>query len=363
MSKIQSIDDNFNFGEITRKDIKWLSLENENLVLYGTPDRRKILTRIDETKIKRFSEGIQLLGTMTSGVRVRFKTNSQYIVVKAILETSDTMPHMADTGISGFDLYYRDYGDHDYKYHKTFQPQLYDVNHRAVVVGETSFSGERREKDIIINFPLYNGVKDIVFAVEDCALIKPPTPYTIEKPILFYGSSITQGGCASRPGNSYPLHLSRWLDADIINLGFSGNAKGDIAMAEHICEKDMSVLVMDYDHNSPTIEDLKKTYQPFYKCIRNKHQNLPIVMISRPNFDENPDDSAQRRTVIYNTYVVARQRGDNHVYFIDGESLFGEKDRDSCTVDGCHPNDIGFIRMAEHIYPVLKQILTGLYSL
>ncbi|MEG0906780.1 MAG: SGNH/GDSL hydrolase N-terminal domain-containing protein, partial [Cellulosilyticaceae bacterium] len=234
MSKIQSIDDNFNFGEITRKDIKWLSLENENLVLYGTPDRRKILTRIDETKIKRFSEGIQLLGTMTSGVRVRFKTNSQYIVVKAILETSDTMPHMADTGISGFDLYYRDYGDHDYKYHKTFQPQLYDVNHRAVVVGETSFSGERREKDIIINFPLYNGVKDIVFAVEDCALIKPPTPYTIEKPILFYGSSITQGGCASRPGNSYPLHLSRWLDADIINLGFSGNAKGEIAMAEHI---------------------------------------------------------------------------------------------------------------------------------
>lgn len=360
MKTLAQIDSNFDFGSLTYARVQWLPLEEPCLKIYGTPNNEKQLTRIETEEIVNFSEGIQILGRMTSGVRMRFKTTSSYIALKAILGTNETMPHMADTGISGFDLYIKEKEDERPVFKATFKPNLEGSNkHAGTVVGEC-YLGEEKLREVLIHFPLYNTVKDILIGIEAGAGIEEPTPYHYEAPIIFYGSSITQGGCASRPGNSYPLILSRWLNADIKNLGFSGNAKGEPEMAAYIGKRPAQLIVVDYDYNAPTLEHLKETYVPFLKVLRSYHPSVPIVMISKPDFDNAPEINAKRRQVIYEAYLQAKDKGDEHVYFINGEILFGDTERDSCTVDTYHPNDLGFMRMAESIYPVLKNRLERL---
>lgn len=174
---------------------------------------------------------------------------------------------------------------------------------------------------------------------------------------MYYGSSITQGGCASRPGNSYPAIISRMLNCDYINFGFSGNAKGEDIIVEYMASLNMSVFVCDYDHNTPSTEHLLNTHERLYKKIREGNPELPIVFISKPDFDSNVPLNIQRRNIIYSTYINAINNGDKNVYFIDGESLFKSEGRDSCTVDGCHPNDLGFMRMAETIGYMIKKLI------
>lgn len=128
-------------------------------------------------------------------------------------------------------------------------------------------------------------------------------------------------------------------------------------MAELISQIEMSAFVLDYDHNAPTVEYLKETHEDFFKIIRNAQPDLPIIIVTKPDFDNNVKENSIRRKIIFETYKNAIDRGDKNVYFVDGETLFGTKDRDSCTVDSCHPNDLGFMRMAEHIYPTIKKAL------
>ncbi len=187
--------------------------------------------------------------------------------------------------------------------------------------------------------------------------VRAPSEYRLPLPFVTYGSSITQGGCASRPGNSNQGQLSRWLDSDYQNLGFSGSARGEPAMAEYIAGLDMSAFVLDYDHNAPDPDHLAKTHEPFFRAVRSKNPGLPVIMVSKPDFDNNPADSAARRDIIRGTYENAVRAGDRQVWFVDGESLFGPEDRWACTVDTVHPNVLGFYRMAKGIYPALREAL------
>ena len=185
--------------------------------------------------------------------------------------------------------------------------------------------------------------------------------YINEKPIVFYGSSITHGAAAGRPGNTYENFISQKYNVDYINLGFSGNAKGEQMMAEYIANLPMSVFVCDYDHNALTLEHLEKTHYPFYETIRKKHPEIPYIMVSRPDANINYDfrDVREERTdIIRSSYVRAKASGDNNVYFIDGQTLFEGEFYESCTSDGCHPNDIGFMRMADKIGAVIARAMT-----
>ena len=157
-------------------------------------------------------------------------------------------------------------------------------------------------------------------------------------------------------GNDYVNTLSRWLNSDIWNLGFSGGAKGEKVIADYMASLNPSIYVLDYDWNAPDVEHLRATHYPLYQTIRSAHPDTPIVLISKPDFFGRESDVA-RRQVIMENYQKAKDNGDQNVYFIDGETLFAEKDRYSCTVDTVHPNDLGFYLMAEVIYPVLKGIL------
>ena len=120
---------------------------------------------------------------------------------------------------------------------------------------------------------------------------------------------------------------------------------------------EMSAFVYDYDHNATSPEELRQTHRPFFEIIRRHNPTLPIIMLTRPYGDTDPVDTEERRKVVYETYQSALDSGDENVYFIDGQTLFGNTDRDACTVDLIHPNDLGFMRMAMGIFPVLKNVL------
>lgn len=295
---------------------------------------------------KATSEGVLQLSTHTAGGRVRFKTDSKKIAVRVHSRHAFTMSHMPLTGISGVDIFANGI------FIGSVRPEIPNGDWYEGFV-----SNPQGEAEIEINLPLYNGVTAILVGLDVGAFCVSPRKYTYDKPVVYYGSSITQGGCASRPGNSYQGFVSRWLDSDHVNLGFSGNGRGEEPMAKFIASIDMCAFVMDYDHNAPSAEHLLNTHERMFKIVREAHPDIPVIMITKPDIEKDPENAEARRAAIYRTYENAVNSGDKNVYFIDGKTMFGRKDRDACTVDGCHPNDLGFYRMAEAIYPVVKASL------
>ncbi len=219
-----------------------------------------------------------------------------------------------------------------------------------------TFHKDHTAEDITIFLPRNEIITGIQITLEDDAAVEAPTAYKHPVPILYYGSSVTEGACCSKPANAYNALLSRWLDADFINFGFSGSAKGELLMADYIYGIEKSILVMDYDHNAPTLEHLQHTHAPFFEYIRSRQPLLPIVFMSASNF-EWLNEAAQRRQIIRSTYEAALQNGDKNVYFVDGETLWGSQDRDACSADALHPNDLGMYRTAQVLAPILQEIL------
>jgi lysophospholipase L1-like esterase len=302
---------------------------------------------LPEDVAKRVSEGVYRLHANTAGGRVRFKTDSPYVAINVKMGSIGKMPHFAITGSAGFDLYT------DNSYFATFVP-LFDMADGYESVIELR---DRKMREITINFPLYSDVCSIYIGLANDALVLPPAPYVKEKPVVYYGSSITQGGCASRPGMSYQGVISRRFNADYINLGFSGSARGEDVMADYINGLDMSVFVYDYDYNAPSVEHYEKTHERFFKKIREAHPDLPIVIMTRPKHKKllQPVEY-ERLDIAKRTYENALAAGDENVYFIDGKELMELAGNDG-TIDNTHPSDLGFYSMATRIYPLLKEIL------
>lgn len=346
--ELSDIDSNFKTDTIREKKYKFISYEQAPFELNGFAwfHQEHKLCRLPHSLLPLVSEGLQKLSWHCSGGMIRFRTNSNSIALKAKLLSQDDMSHMPRSGISGFDVYVG--SGTEKHYIKTAMPQ------GKVDTVEAEFNACGMN-EYTINFPLYNGVKELIIGFEPDAEIEAPTRFKHQKPIVFYGSSITQGGCASRPGNSYTAHLGRWLDANIINLGFSGNAKGEKCVAETIATLSMTAFVLDYDHNASSVEDLQATHEQFFKAVREKNPELPVLILSKPDVPYN--SKSLRTDIIRRTYDNAIGSGDKHVYFIDGNTLFGKQNRDACTVDGCHPNDLGFMRIAETIYPHLQEAI------
>ncbi len=369
--RIEEIDKNFAASKNIPDDIVFYDCFQEPFVINGLclDNDENIFTRMPLSyKDKTQSEGVKILMHHTSGGRIKFATSSPYIAVTVELPAARSMNHMPATGHSGVDAYVADRGAKNYTYIQTFFPEnaVTDTSYtRFLQFGPVD---EYKEREVLLNLPLYNGVTSVKIGIKKGEKLFAPVPYGISTPVYFYGSSITQGGCASRPGNSYMGHISRWLDCDFVNLGFSGNAKGEPEMAEYIASKEMSAFVLDYDANAKTVEHLEATHYPFYKTVRESHPDIPIIMISYPKFDKKPSffslaknaypkDHRWSNVVVLKTYLKAIEEGDENVYYIDGATVFGTEDQDACTVDGCHPNDLGFYRMAKTIYPVLKKAL------
>lgn len=347
MSNISNYDSNFKVEtKIEKKDIKFYSVEESPFQLYGIFKENGKFRRMSENHAKKVSDRIEFFHTNTAGGRVRFVTDSSYIAIHTKLDTEcvGKMSHFALTGSIGYDLYV------DHCYERTFVPPF------DIVDGYESICefAKKEKREITINFPLYSNVKELYIGLQSDAFLAEAKPYKIEKPIVYYGSSITHGGCASRPGMAYPAIVSRELDCDHINLGFSGSAKGETEMADYIKNLEMSVFVYDYDHNAPTVEHLKETHERMFRIIREQQPFLPVVMMSRPKYRLNEEEKI-RRSIIETTYRNALAAGDKNVYFIDGEALT-EFCKEAGTVDACHPTDLGFFSMANALTKVLATI-------
>lgn len=348
--------------QIDRNFKKQLYKETENHYTYTMPcegfdlygvfydeERGKFL-RMDMDVAKQASAGVAWLNTHTSGGRIRFSTDSSTIGISVAYDELLEMSHMPLTGSSGFALLEK-IGD-TYKTVTVFRPEKTDLKGYSgqVVIGD------HQKHEYVLFFPLYNEVKSLEIHLDKTAQLFEPEKYRDIKPILYYGASIDQGGCASRPDASYTATISKWNDIDFINLGFSGNCMGESVLAEYLSKIECSLFLMAYDGNAPSVEFLEKTHYPFYEIFRKGQKEVPIIFMSLPSFEHHMDCRIKKREVLYQSYLKARQQGDENVYFLDGETLFGEKDREICTVEGLHPNDLGFYRMAEVIYQKLGSV-------
>lgn len=329
-------------------------LEVHGLPFYGC---NGLLERVPHDVLKELKSenpdsGVIRLSKRTPGARICFRTNSKKFTVR--MELASITP---DVGMSIFACQAVNVmiGPHT---SARFAGLVNPPDYTTLSASKTFYKSDETE-DVVLFLPRNEHVNYIEVEVDDDAIVESPTPYKYP-PILFYGSSITEGGCCCRLTNSYTALISSKLDVDYYNYGFSGSARGELALANCIADIPMSVFVYDYDHNAPDVEHLEKTHEPFFKCIREKNKKLPIVMITRPEYGHS-DDSDRRAQVIYRTYKNAVDSGDKNVYFIDGREFFGENGA-LCSCDCCHPNDLGFYMMAEKISPVIKKILEAKYK-
>ncbi|NLZ70454.1 MAG: hypothetical protein GX907_03880 [Clostridiaceae bacterium] len=341
------------------------------------------------------NDGVKTNAKHSSGGRVRFATDSPWIVVAAEVAPKGIHSHTTLGGTSGIDVYVAPRGrvnrsyrvccfaqpvspDYPVAYPPDALPEglvnIYYGEHpdpRINPVIQTCYyfatHDLHNEHEVELNLPNYSTLFQIYVGIQPGSRIFAPRPYTNRCPVLAYGSSIDQGCAASRPGNTWLSHIGRRLDIDTINLGFSGADRGEAALAHFIAEQKISLFVMNYEANIPSIEHLAQTHRPFYEIVRRAQPDLPIILVSMPRYPKVPDRSPQPRIdrnrtnrIIVDTYNYGLSQGDQNLYYVDGSTLYGGSDQDACIVDHIHPNDLGFLRMADRFESVIRQAL-GLY--
>ena len=349
----KEVDLNMVAGEPDAAGLVWFDAAEAPFKLYGCLSANPY-KRLPEDVAEATNNGVRRNNFHTAGVRVRFSTDSARIGVRVKMPYVTHFCHMPVTGSSSFDIYEDTAGGS--RFISAFKP---DVSSTGGFELTNKLVGGKRLRKLTMHYPLYSPVDRLEIGLEAGSVLGPGAEYLPLKPVVYYGSSITQGACASRPGLSYQAMITRKLNIDHINLGFSGNARAELPIVDYMAGMEMSVFVSDYDHNAPNADYLLETHLRMYERIREKRPDLPYVMVSKPDFIFNENDSVKRRTVIEDSFRAARARGDRNVYYIDGDGLCRGAYEDSCSVDTTHPNDIGFMMMAEGIGRVLTHILRG----
>lgn len=357
--KIEQIDVNFsakNIDDGREKD--YYSIPDESFSLFGLnySEKEGGFYRVPGDIAEKTNAGVEALARNTSGGRLCFSTNSEYLSITVAYEYLCKFAHMSLTGTSGFSLFEKN--DYGYNFVASLHPGLDD---EKGFFADCALPGGKMH-DYVLFFPLYNDVDSLVVALEKGSFVESFNPYKAVFPVVYYGSSITQGACASRPDNCYQAFASKWTNIDFLNFGFSGSAKGEEVMAEYLSSIPASLFVMDYDHNAPDTEWLKRTHYNFYKKYRENNVATPILFISRPDYKHTPDGE-ERLRIIKSTYKRAKKEGDEKVWLLSGEKLYGATDDENCSVDGCHPNDLGFYRIAKKVLKKIKEICPDYFAL
>lgn len=303
------------------------------------------------------SKPLDQLANCTAGGQIRFRTNAQKIALRVKLTGIADMNHMPATGQCGFDCYVG--GPTEQQFVSTAVYNHLDDEYEVTMIdrAETSWL------EITLNFPLYQGVEKVEVGLNGQAEVFAYPAYESEQPIVFYGTSITQGGCASRPGMAYTNILSRRFNRECINLGFSGNGKGEANVARIISEiAKPALLVIDYEANCESTADYKKTLPEFIHTYRKAHPIVPILLVSKYPYAGEVVSTSLRgerlERLLFQRELVEELKsfGDKHIHFYDGTALLG-KYKDEATVDGVHPTDVGFIAIAENLEPAIRDIL------
>lgn len=292
------------------------------------------------------------LAQSPSGGRLRFRTDATAVGIRVEYPNAPNMSNMHAFGQTGVDLY----ADGAY-----IGSAIADKDAAPGKVYEKIyFSGMPRvEREITIYLSLYKPVKVIAIGVNPEARMMRARRFALDRPIVFYGTSITQGGCASRPAMSYQAILGRMLNVDFVNLGFSGNGLGEPELAEAVASIDAACYVVDFAQNNRTAENLATAYGPFLAKLRSKRPDAPVIAIT-PIYKaaEATGDSENTKMREHIRQVVSRAiaDGDRHLQIVEGTDLLGPGQSDGL-VDGTHPNDLGFQGMANGLATRLREFL------
>jgi lysophospholipase L1-like esterase len=317
-------------------DAKYLLIEGK-----GWKGTEHLFERLPVHARDKVSTTVWSLSKDTAGIVVRFLTDSK--VIGARWDGGGAMNHMAATGNSGLDLYVR----------RKDTWEFCGVGHPNVTTTTVTLVNNLPGKpaEYLLYLPLYNKVKDLKVGVTPVAFLAPaPERPADRRPLVFYGTSITQGGCASRAGMCHAAILGRWLDREVINLGFSGAGKMEPALADLLSELSPSVYILECLPNMTT-DMVKERVKPFVRTLRHAHPETPILLVENLLLRRgNPQNLALKKA-----YENMQKEGVKYLYYMRGDNQLAG--RENGTVDGVHPTDLGFFRMATAYAPELKAIL------
>ncbi len=295
-----------------------------------------------------------------STARVRFKTDSPSLRLMIDHGMADekrlSMWHMSSVAVSGIDLYIGEPGKTSFW--KTTRPKQGSGEYEHVY-----FAGLPKEmREFTLYLPCYAELKSLKIGFEPDTLVLPPTPYAIEKPIVVYGTSITQSGCSSRGSNGYVAIMERRLNAEVVNLGFSGSGCGEAAVAEIISEIDASVYIVDSVSNMKA-EVMDERYENFVRILRKNRPDVPVILMTKIHYAPEIDPAERARydrnhKALFDTYNKLRGEGDKKLYLFDTGAII-QPGGDHPTVDGVHLTDVGYYMIADKIVPFLADIIVA----
>lgn len=349
-------------NSISATDIDEMAYHNAldfTLINKGFDDTTTPFTRLPAYLNDTLRDGLRVVADNSAGIGIRFATNSTAIGVKYQLTNNFHMNHMADTGTKGTDLYTR-HDDGSWHFVATTIPGKDSINNKKYV---DNLDGKMHEYTIYL--PLYDGIKWIEIGIDSTAVITKPqvdSPRR-DKKIVFYGTSITQGGCASRTGMVASSILQRDLDVECVNLGFSGQGRMDYFVAEAMATiPDVVAYVIDPVSNCKT-EMVDTLTCNFVNILRKAKPNAAIFLVEGQVYAHEPYDTKQQlkmpetNKVLHDKFMELRKQDPRNLYYIDRNNLIGPDGEG--TVDGAHLTDYGFILQAMKFKPYLKAVLNG----
>ncbi len=301
------------------------------------------------------------LGRNSAGLYIRFRSNSTQIRVRwKSTSPRQYMPHMADVGDSGLDLYILTEKDGWRFAGSGFEWGGRDklVKNKTLVANMTPV-----QREYMLYLSLYNGIDELEIGVDEGSVLEAPAVESPKSgnPVVMYGTSILQGGCASRPGMAFTAILGRKLDREIINLGFSGNAWLDYEIADYITRvQNPSLIVLDYVPNA-TVEQINERGEKFFRTIRDAFPDCPVILVEDPTYPHTSFDQKMREEVTTRNaaqralYKKLRKAGEKKLYYVSTDGMIG--DDGEATVDGIHFTDLGMVRYVDKILPVMKKAL------
>lgn len=306
-----------------------------------------------KSQVKR--ELLYTLGTNTAGMSIRFSTDATSLSAKWVSTLELEMNHMTPVGIRGLDLYTLD-ENNEWTFVSSVRPTCNKKSSKYSIVSGM----EKKMREYLLFLPLYDGIDSLYIGIDSAAIIHAPKvdmPSRV-KPIVVYGTSITQGACASRPGMAYTNILERELNREIYNFGFSGNGQLDIEVAKLMVTIDAGMIIFDCLPNN-TASQLKERIEPFYRFIREYRPNVPILFIESPLFPimrynaKTASDITAKNVVLKEFYEKLKAEGAENIYYMNGEEVFGGNVE--ATVDNYHFTDIGFRYFADKLKPLIEK--------
>jgi len=338
---------------VREEGIAWYDVTQWGVEGRGWNDTARFFDRLPARAEKLVRPAVWNLSRHSAGMCARFVTDATLIRVRySLLSANLAMPHMPATGVSGLDLYAQD--DRGvWRWVAVAQPTKQEMDLTLV-------SGVRPGKrPFMLYLPLYNGVESLQIGVPENADFQPVPPRT-DGLIVYYGTSIAHGACASRPGMAFPAILGRRVNRPVINLGFSGNGRMDLELVPFLGELDAAVFCIDCLPNMQA-DEIKERAEPFVRSLRERKPQVPIVLIEDRTYTNAwilPDREKRHQTsreALKAAYQRLLAEGAKELYYVEGEHQLGD-DHEACT-DGSHPSDLGMMRMADVLEPVLRPLL------